>query len=85
MNVYVQVNHQLLKMLKVYCIHVSLIQNAMTSKRGCYKTNKKLHLKHRLFNQKLAEPIVNTETGEIVVEEGTVLDRRKIDEIMDVL
>lgn len=52
---------------------------------GRYKTNKKLHLKHRLFNQKLAEPIVNTETGEIVVEEGTVLDRRKIDEIMDVL
>ena len=28
---------------------------------------------------------MNTETGEIVVEEGTVLDRRKIDEIMDVL
>lgn len=52
---------------------------------GRYKTNKKLHLKHRLFNQKLAEPIVNTETGEIVVEEGTVLDRRKLDEIMDVL
>ncbi|MCB6939979.1 hypothetical protein LIZ56_16525, partial [[Eubacterium] rectale] len=47
--------------------------------------NKKLHLKHRLFNQKLAEPIVNTETGEIVAEEGTVLDRRKLDEIMDVL
>lgn len=28
---------------------------------------------------------MNTETGEIVVEEGTVLDRRKIDEIMNVL
>ncbi|EHT3677699.1 DNA-directed RNA polymerase subunit beta [Staphylococcus pseudintermedius] len=52
---------------------------------GRYKANKKLHLKHRLFNQKLAEPIVNTETGEIVAEEGTVLDRRKLDEIMDVL
>lgn len=52
---------------------------------GRYKMNKKLHLKHRLFNQKLAEPIVNTETGEIVAEEGTVLDRRKLDEIMDVL
>ncbi len=50
---------------------------------GRYKTNKKLHLKHRLFNQKLAEPIVNTETGgDCVVEEGTVLDRRKIDEII---
>ena len=52
---------------------------------GRYKANKKLHLKHRLFNQKLAEPIVNSETGEIVAEEGTVLDRRKIDEIMEVL
>ena len=38
-----------------------------------------------MFNQKLAEPIVNSETGEIVVDEGTVLDRRKLDEIMDVL
>ncbi|MBI5971611.1 MULTISPECIES: DNA-directed RNA polymerase subunit beta [Staphylococcus] len=52
---------------------------------GRYKANKKLHLKHRLFNQKLAEPIVNSETGEIVAEEGTVLDRRKLDEIMEVL
>ncbi|MFC0136309.1 DNA-directed RNA polymerase subunit beta [Staphylococcus petrasii] len=52
---------------------------------GRYKTNKKLHLKHCLFNQKLAEPIVNSETGEIVAEEGTVLDRRKLDEIMEVL
>ncbi|MDS3867764.1 DNA-directed RNA polymerase subunit beta [Staphylococcus hominis] len=52
---------------------------------GRYKTNKKLHLKHRLFNQKLAEPIVDSETGEIVAEEGTVLDRRKLDEIMNVL
>ncbi|MCU5746683.1 DNA-directed RNA polymerase subunit beta [Staphylococcus sp. SQ8-PEA] len=52
---------------------------------GRYKANKKLHLKHRLFNQRLAEPIVNTESGEIVAEEGTVVDRRKLDEIMDVL
>ncbi|MCI2928222.1 DNA-directed RNA polymerase subunit beta [Staphylococcus hominis] len=52
---------------------------------GRYKTNKKLHLKHRLFNQKLAEPIVDSETGEIVAGEGTVLDRRKLDEIMNVL
>ncbi|MGZ9850046.1 DNA-directed RNA polymerase subunit beta [Macrococcus psychrotolerans] len=52
---------------------------------GRYKMNKKLHLKHRLFNQVLAEPIVNTETGEIVAEEGTLLDRRNLDQIMDVL
>src|SRR5699024_11152227 len=42
---------------------------------GRYKMNKKLHLKHRLFNQTLAEPIVDVETGEIAAEEGTVFDR----------
>lgn len=52
---------------------------------GRYKMNKKLHLKHRLFNQVLAEPIVDTETGEIVAEEGTLLDRRNLDQIIDVL
>ncbi|UXV26557.1 DNA-directed RNA polymerase subunit beta [Mammaliicoccus sciuri] len=52
---------------------------------GRYKMNKKLHLKHRLFNQTLAEPIVDVETGEIAAEEGTVLDRRNLDEIIDVL
>lgn len=52
---------------------------------GRYKMNKKLHLKHRLFNQTLAEPIVDIETGEIVAEEGTLLDRRNLDQILDVL
>ncbi len=52
---------------------------------GRYKMNKKLHLKHRLFNQSLAEPIVDVETGEIAAEEGTVLDRRNLDKIIDVL
>ncbi|UTH13688.1 DNA-directed RNA polymerase subunit beta [Macrococcus equipercicus] len=52
---------------------------------GRYKMNKKLHLKHRLFNQTLAEPIVDVESGEIVAEEGTVLDRRNLDSIMEVL
>ncbi|PTK15856.1 DNA-directed RNA polymerase subunit beta [Mammaliicoccus sciuri] len=52
---------------------------------GRYKMNKKLHLKHRLFNQTLAEPIVDVETGEITAEEGTVLDRRNLDKIIDVL
>ncbi|WP_314348379.1 DNA-directed RNA polymerase subunit beta [Mammaliicoccus vitulinus] len=52
---------------------------------GRYKMNKKLHLKHRLFNQTLAEPIVDGETGEIAAEEGTVLDRRNLDKIIDVL
>ncbi|GAA3729505.1 DNA-directed RNA polymerase subunit beta [Salinicoccus jeotgali] len=52
---------------------------------GRYKMNKKLHLKDRLFNQVLAEPIVDRETGEIVAETGTTIDRRTLDGIMDVL
>ncbi|MFD2830511.1 DNA-directed RNA polymerase subunit beta [Corticicoccus populi] len=52
---------------------------------GRYKMNKKLHLKNRLFNQVLAEPIVDRETGEIVAEEGTTIDRRTLDSIMESL
>jgi DNA-directed RNA polymerase subunit beta len=46
---------------------------------GRYKINKKLHIKNRLFNQRLAEPLVDPETGEIVVEKGTLIDRRTLD------
>ena len=52
---------------------------------GRYKMNKKLHLKNRLFNQVLAEPIVDSETGEIIVEAGTTIDRRTLDDIMEAL
>lgn len=52
---------------------------------GRYKMNKKLHLKNRLFNQVLAEPIVDRETGEIVAEAGTTIDRRTLDGIIEVL
>ena len=52
---------------------------------GRYKMNKKLHTKHRLFNQELAESIIDTETGEVLVEEGTLIDRRVLDKIMDQL
>ena len=38
--------------------------------------NKKLHIKNRLFNQTIAETLVDPETGEILVEAGTFLDRR---------
>ena len=38
--------------------------------------NKKLHIKNRLFGQRLAETLVDPETGEIIAEKGTVLDRR---------
>jgi DNA-directed RNA polymerase subunit beta len=49
---------------------------------GRYKINKKLHIKNRLFNQKLAETLVDPETGEIIAEEGTTLDRRVLDRIL---
>lgn len=49
---------------------------------GRYKINKKLHIKNRLFNQRLAESLVDTETGEIIAEAGQMIDRRLLDEIM---
>jgi DNA-directed RNA polymerase subunit beta len=52
---------------------------------GRYKMNKKLHIKNRLFNQTIAETIVNPETGEIVVEAGTLLDRRNLDKLIPIL
>jgi DNA-directed RNA polymerase subunit beta len=48
---------------------------------GRYKMNKKLHIKNRLFNQTLAETLVDPETGEIIAESGTVIDRRVLDRI----
>lgn len=49
---------------------------------GRYKMNKKLHIKNRLFNQRLAEKLVDPETGEIVADEGTLLDRRMLDRLL---
>ncbi|WP_096202157.1 DNA-directed RNA polymerase subunit beta [Bacillus sp. FJAT-45350] len=49
---------------------------------GRYKINKKLHIKNRLFNQRLAETLVDPETGEIIAESGTLLDRRTLDRIL---
>ncbi|MBS4201536.1 DNA-directed RNA polymerase subunit beta [Bacillus sp. FJAT-49732] len=49
---------------------------------GRYKINKKLHIKNRLFGQRLAETLADPETGEIIAEEGTVLDRRNLDKII---
>ncbi|WP_163102746.1 DNA-directed RNA polymerase subunit beta [Peribacillus alkalitolerans] len=49
---------------------------------GRYKINKKLHIKNRLFNQRIAETLVDPETGEIIVEKGTLLDRRTLDRII---
>ncbi|WP_394581639.1 DNA-directed RNA polymerase subunit beta [Cytobacillus firmus] len=49
---------------------------------GRYKINKKLHIKNRLFGQKLAETLVDPETGEIIAEKGVTLDRRTLDRIL---
>ncbi|GGJ29180.1 DNA-directed RNA polymerase subunit beta [Paenibacillus hunanensis] len=52
---------------------------------GRYKINKKLHIKNRLFNQRLAETLIDSTTGEIVAEAGEMVDRRLLDEIMPYL
>ncbi len=52
---------------------------------GRYKVNKKLHIKTRLFNQKLAENIVNPHTGEIIAEEGQIVDRKLLNKLIPAL
>lgn len=52
---------------------------------GRYKINKKLHIKNRLFNQRLAETLIDTTTGEIIAEAGQMVDRRLLDEILPYL
>ncbi|HWI49398.1 MAG TPA: DNA-directed RNA polymerase subunit beta [Rummeliibacillus sp.] len=52
---------------------------------GRYKMNKKLHIKNRLFNQTIAETLADPETGEILVEAGTLIDRRVLDRLIPYL
>ncbi|ADU28399.1 DNA-directed RNA polymerase subunit beta [Evansella cellulosilytica] len=52
---------------------------------GRYKMNKKLHIKDRLFNQRLAETLVDPDTGEVLAEEGAVIDRRLLDKLIPYL
>ncbi|WP_347861731.1 DNA-directed RNA polymerase subunit beta [Salimicrobium sp. PL1-032A] len=49
---------------------------------GRYKMNKKLHIKDRLFNQVLAEPLVDEETGEVLAEKGDKIDRRLLNKLI---
>ena len=49
---------------------------------GRYKMNKKLHIKNRLFNQTVAETLVDPETGEILAEQGSLIDRRLLDRLI---
>lgn len=52
---------------------------------GRYKINKKLHLKNRLVGLTLAETLVNPETGEVLLEEGTVLDQERVQALIPYL
>ncbi|WP_147628733.1 DNA-directed RNA polymerase subunit beta [Ligilactobacillus agilis] len=48
---------------------------------GRYKINKKLDLKTRLLNQRLAETLVDPETGEIIVAKDEVIDKRVMEKL----
>ncbi|TFJ92882.1 DNA-directed RNA polymerase subunit beta [Lentibacillus salicampi] len=52
---------------------------------GRYKINKKLNIKNRLFNQTLAEPIVDPETGEVLAQKGDKLERKLLNKIIPYL
>lgn len=52
---------------------------------GRYKMNKKLHIKNRLLNNKIAETLVDPETGEILAEAGQLIDRRMLDRLLPYL
>ncbi|MFD2043185.1 DNA-directed RNA polymerase subunit beta [Ornithinibacillus salinisoli] len=52
---------------------------------GRYKMNKKLHIKNRLFNQVLAETVVDPETGEVLAQKGDKLERKLLDKIIPYL
>lgn len=52
---------------------------------GRYKINKKLHIKNRLFNQRIAETLIDPETGEVLAETGTIIDRRLLDRLIPYL
>ncbi|MBQ7064379.1 MAG: DNA-directed RNA polymerase subunit beta [Firmicutes bacterium] len=50
---------------------------------GRYKFNKKLALRSRVVNQKLAEDVVDESTGEVLATAGTVIDREMADRIQN--
>ena len=52
---------------------------------GRYKMNKKLSIKNRLFNQTLAETVVDTETGEVLGEKGDKIDRKLLNTLIPYL
>ena len=52
------------------------------SRVGRYKYNKKLSLFDRIRGLKLAAPIVNEQTGEIIAEEGELITKERANEIV---
>jgi len=53
------------------------------SKVGRYKYNKKLDLSSRIVNRVAFEDILNTETGEVIVEKDTVISKEQAEEIQN--
>ena len=53
------------------------------AKVGRYKYNKKLQLKRRISGRRLAEDVINKDTGEVVAEAGEVLNAARCDEIQN--
>ena len=53
------------------------------SRVGRYKYNKKLKLEGRLDGQKLSRPIVDERTGELLEDAGTVITRKRAQELDD--
>src|SRR5699024_1087785 len=52
---------------------------------GRYKMNKKLHLQNLLYNQVLADPIVDPETGEVLAKKGDKLERKLLNNLIPYL
>src|SRR5699024_5687331 len=46
------------------------------------KMNKKLHIQNRLFNQTLAEDLVDQETGEVLAQAGDKIDRELLNKLV---
>ena len=53
------------------------------SKVGRYKYNKKLDLSSRITNKVAFDDILNTETGEVIVEKDTIISKEKAEEIQN--
>jgi DNA-directed RNA polymerase subunit beta len=50
---------------------------------GRYKVNKKLDVLNRVFGNKLAYDLVDPETGEVIVEENTLINRKVVETLKE--